>query len=72
MKRLTIKAACSVFLLFALSLSAHAALNLNDSIPIGPQVKVGKLANGLTYYIQKNASPQQRVELRLVVSQAEF
>ena len=35
--------------------------------PVGPQVKVGKLANGLTYYIQKNGKPEKRLELRLVV-----
>ncbi len=44
-----------------------AAVKLDAPIPVGPQVKVGKLANGLTYYIQKNARPERRVELRLVV-----
>ncbi len=46
---------------------AHAALTLSDPVPIGPQVKVGQLANGLTYYIQKNSRPEKRLELRLVV-----
>ncbi|MEN3274578.1 MAG: zinc protease [Massilia sp.] len=44
-----------------------SALKLDAPIPVGPQVKVGKLANGLTYYIQKNARPERRLELRLVV-----
>jgi zinc protease len=48
-------------------LPAAAAIDLNARIPVGPQVKVGRLANGLTYYIQKNAKPEHRVELRLVV-----
>ena len=30
-------------------------------------VKIGKLQNGLQYYIQKNAKPENRAELRLVV-----
>ena len=47
--------------------AAAAPLNLKDPLPIGPQVKVGKLANGLTYYIQRNRLPQQKLELRLVV-----
>jgi zinc protease len=47
--------------------SAHAALNLADPVPVGPQVVVGKLPNGLTYYIQKNSRPEKRLELRLVV-----
>ncbi|HEX5341393.1 MAG TPA: insulinase family protein [Duganella sp.] len=42
-------------------------LQLSDKIPVGPQVKVGKLANGLTYYIQKNGRPEKKLELRLVV-----
>jgi zinc protease len=43
------------------------ALQLDAPIPVGPQVKVGKLANGLTYYIQRNARPERKLELRLVV-----
>lgn len=46
---------------------AQAALNLNDPVPVGPQVQVGHLDNGLTYYIQKNTRPEKRLELRLVV-----
>jgi len=51
----------------ATALSANAAVDLNAPIPVGPQVKVGKLANGLTYYIQRNTKPEHRVELRLAV-----
>ena len=39
-----------------------------SSIPISTNVKKGVLSNGLTYYIQKNAKPEQKVELRLVVN----
>ncbi|MDB5793294.1 MAG: peptidase [Massilia sp.] len=53
--------------LLAQAFVASAALKLDAPIPVGPQVKVGKLANGLTYYIQKNARPERRLELRLVV-----
>jgi len=42
--------------------------NLNQSIPMNPKVKIGTLPNGLKYYIQKNAKPEKRVELRLVVN----
>ncbi|MBI3711935.1 MAG: insulinase family protein [Burkholderiales bacterium] len=37
------------------------------AIPYSPKLIKGKLANGLTYYIQKNAKPEQKLELRLVV-----
>ncbi|WP_020652642.1 M16 family metallopeptidase [Massilia niastensis] len=61
-----VRGLCLAAVLFAHSL-AHAALKLDAPIPVGPQVKVGKLANGLTYYIQRNARPERKLELRLVV-----
>jgi zinc protease len=47
--------------------AAHPAAR--DSIlPNDTSVKVGRLPNGLTYYIRKNAEPPHRAELRLVVN----
>lgn len=40
---------------------------LSETLPVAPQIKKGKLANGLTYYIRKNSKPEQRVELRLAI-----
>ncbi|HEY0741424.1 MAG TPA: insulinase family protein [Chryseosolibacter sp.] len=48
--------------------SAFAQLDLNEKIPVDPTIKVGKLSNGLTYYIRKNSRPEKKVELRLVVN----
>ncbi len=42
--------------------------NLTEPLPLDPNVKIGKLANGLTYYIRKNAKPEKKVELRLAVN----
>ncbi|WP_179018674.1 M16 family metallopeptidase [Winogradskyella forsetii] len=42
--------------------------NPTDAIPTDPNVKTGKLSNGLTYYIQNNPKPENKVELRLVVN----
>lgn len=53
-------------LLMALTFSVTAQ-NLSDPLPVNPLLKVGKLDNGLTYYIQQNSKPEKRVELRLVV-----
>jgi zinc protease len=40
-----------------------------DTLPRGDSgVVVGKLANGLTYYVRRNAEPPHRAELRLVVN----
>ncbi|PWJ55627.1 zinc protease [Dyadobacter jejuensis] len=38
-----------------------------EKIPLDPSVKIGKLKNGLTYYIRKNKEPENRAELRLVI-----
>lgn len=57
-----------VFLLLLSNLSLLAQVNLTDKIPIDPKVKIGKLDNGLTYYIRENKKPEQKVELRLVVN----
>jgi zinc protease len=59
--------ACLACALLLVPFVADAALKLDAPIPVGPQVKVGKLANGLTWYIQKNARPERKLELRLVV-----
>ena len=45
-----------------------AQINLSDPLPVDPRVKIGKLSNGLTYYIQKNTRPEKKVELRLAVN----
>jgi zinc protease len=41
---------------------------LTDPIPVDPNVKIGKLSNGLTYYIRKNVKPEKKLELRLAVN----
>lgn len=43
-------------------------LNLNDPIPADPNIKTGKLQNGITYYIKYNSKPEKRVELRLAIN----
>jgi zinc protease len=40
----------------------------DNPIPFDPDVKTGKLKNGLTYYIRKNAKPENKVDLRLVIN----
>ena len=41
---------------------------LTDPVPADPNVKIGKLTNGLTYYIRKNLKPEKKLELRLAVN----
>src|SRR5689334_3716724 len=58
----------SFLILSLLSHTLSAQVKLTDKLPVDPNVKVGKLANGLTYYIRKNAKPEKKVELRLAVN----
>jgi len=64
---MTVKSIALSFLVFV-CLVAHAQDNVTDKLPVEPRLKIGKLANGLTYYIQKNTRPEKKVELRLVVN----
>ncbi len=45
-----------------------AGLALDDPLPLDPAVRVGRLDNGLTYYVQHNDKPVQRAELWLVIN----
>jgi len=45
-----------------------AQINVAQPMPLDPKVKIGRLPNGLTYYIRRNTLPEKRVEMRLVVN----
>ncbi len=52
----------------ALLIAGSAAAQNAPAIPNDPAVKVGKLDNGLTYYIRKNDKPAQRAEFYLATN----
>jgi zinc protease len=58
----------SVIGLFWIIFSIQGQDDFNKLMPIDSNVRIGKLSNGLTYYIRKNTKPEKRVELRLVVN----
>ncbi|MCU0386884.1 MAG: insulinase family protein [Flavihumibacter sp.] len=45
-----------------------AQQSMDAVLPPDPSVKIGKLPNGLTYYIRSNKMPENKVELRLVIN----
>jgi len=57
-----------VFWGFAFTVSPAQIQDLNKPIPADPNIKIGKLDNGMTYYIKVNKKPEKRVELRLAVN----
>jgi zinc protease len=58
----------SVVLLLLFSFQSFAQFNLSQPVPLDPNVKMGKLPNGITYYIRKNPKPENKVELRLAIN----
>jgi zinc protease len=63
MKKLTL-----LILVALLSLCNLMGQKLTDPINNDPNVKIGKLSNGLTYYIRENKKPENRAEFWLVVN----
>ena len=55
-------------LIFITNLNAQKSFSLEDKIPIDSKVTIGKLENGLTYYLRYNKKPEKRVFLRLVLN----
>jgi zinc protease len=46
---------------------AQQAPSLTDSIPVEPEITIGRLSNGIRYYVRANKKPEKRAELRLVI-----
>lgn len=66
--RMKIVARFQIVLLLLASTFVFSQTDLSQKLPIDPDVKIGTLPNGLTYYIRKNNKPEKRMELRLVVN----
>src|SRR5947207_8325813 len=47
---------------------AQVAPALSDAIPVEREITIGRLPNGLKYYVRANKKPEKRAELRLVVN----
>lgn len=58
----------SLVALAAASTPVYGQLAPTDRLPVDPNVTVGRLPNGLTYYIRVNKKPEARAELRLAVN----
>jgi zinc protease len=56
----------SPVLIVFLSLCAAAQTNLSQKAPIDPEIRTGKLGNGLTYFIRKNKEPEKRASFYII------
>ena len=48
--------------------TGYSQFDLTSKLTVDPNVKIGKLSNGLTYYIRKNVKPEKKVQLRLAIN----
>jgi zinc protease len=55
-------------ILLPLPLAAQGRVDLNAPLVMDTAVRVGRLPNGIKYLVRKNARPEKRAELRLVVN----
>ena len=58
----------SALMVLIFSMGMVFAQDLSAPINPDPNVKIGKLDNGMTYYIRANKKPENRVEFRLAVN----
>lgn len=65
--RIYIRWVPAIILFFTVQMVQGQA-KLSDTLLLDPKIKIGKLENGLTYYIRQNKKPEQKVELRLVLN----
>jgi zinc protease len=49
-------------------LAAQGRVDLNAPLVLDSAVRAGRLPNGIKYFVRKNARPEKRAELRLVVN----
>lgn len=67
-KRLIIQNALFILAAYISCTTLQAQINVTEKLSVDSIVTIGKLPNGLTYYIRPNNKPEQKVELRLVVN----
>jgi zinc protease len=53
---------------FVININSAQIPEQDKPVPPDPDIKTGKLENGLTYYIKYNKKPEKRMELRLAIN----
>lgn len=57
----------TLFLSVSISMAQIKIKSLDEKMPSDSKVKVGKLSNGIVYYLRENKKPENRLELRLAI-----
>src|SRR3954471_10000799 len=67
MPLIRLRALCAIAVLSLYASGATSAADLTEPIRFERELKVGRLANGLAYYIKRNAMPEKQLEMQLVL-----
>jgi zinc protease len=67
LRRIAAAYAIALVLLAAAPAWSQAPQSASAKLPLNPAIHVGKLPNGVTYFIRQNALPAKRVSLRMAV-----
>jgi zinc protease len=62
----TIKTISLIVAVLFISVNILAQDDLTKQAPIDPDIRIGKLNNGLTYFIRKNKEPEKRASFYLI------
>lgn len=66
LRKITLLIICMIV---ATNLSAKVNMaDMKADIPANPKIKIGKLDNGIKYYVMENKKPENRAEIRIVVN----
>lgn len=60
------------FLLAIVALVSATVMFAQNPLPVDPEIRIGKLDNGMTYYIRHNDQPAQRAEFYLATNVGAF
>jgi len=62
----TIKSLLILIAVLLISVNILAQADLTKSAPIDPDIRIGKLNNGLTYFVRKNKEPEKRASFYII------
>jgi zinc protease len=62
----TIKSLLLLAALLCLNISIYAQPDLSGPAPVDPEIRIGKLDNGLTYFVRKNKEPEKRASFYII------
>jgi len=62
----TIKSLLTLVAVILISVNTRAQADLTKSAPVDPDIRIGKLNNGLTYFIRKNKEPEKRASFYII------